>query len=228
MPPLDPLLPVFVVFCFILIFGVRLLLWKYAEPKVRNIALPVTALWFGVTEILAATGLLSDAEARPPRLAIVLLPIVALWIATATSRWAGDLARRVPLALLIGVQAFRVPVEIFLHLLHQRGLIPRMMTWEGANWDVVTGLTAPLIAVWILRGQPSRRILVTWNIAGLALLFNVVVRGILTAPGAFQTLRDDFPNVAVLQFPYVAIPAVFVSLAGALHLLSLRRLGKSR
>ena len=46
------------------------------------------------------------------------------------------------LAWLIGLQVFRVAVEIFLALGYRAGFVPVQMTVEGRNWDVLTGLTA--------------------------------------------------------------------------------------
>ena len=63
-----------------------------------------------------------------------------------------------------------------------------------------------------------------WNIAGLLLLAQVALTGILSAPGPQQLLNRDEPNLAVVTFPYVLVAALFVVSALALHILALRKL----
>jgi len=102
------------------------------------------------------------------------------------------------------------------------------MTFEGRNWDILSGITAPL--VWFLgyrqRTLP-RWVLFTWNLVCLGLLFNIVGNAILAAPFDFQQQAFDQPNIAVLYFPYVWLPAVVVPLVLLSHLVALRGLASS-
>lgn len=215
---------VFLVFAAAIAFGIRALIWRYGWPQFRIVAIPLVAAWFVLTEILAATGVFVDAEAFPPRMAIIVVPITALWISICVSGWGKRFAKAVPLVLLVGAQAFRIPVELFIHELVEAGRMPAMMTWTGANFDIVVGVTAPLVALWISRGKPPRWAVISWNLGGLSLLFNVMIRGILSAPSPLRVIMTEVPNQAVLEFPYIAIPALFVSLAGALHFLAIRKI----
>ncbi len=217
---------IFMIYAAAIAFGVRTLIWRYGTPRLRIVGIPLVAIWFIGTLVLGATGKLGDPEAFPPGMLKIILPIILLWVSILASNWGKQFSSAVPIALLTGVQAFRVPVEFFIHHLVEMKLMPEMMTWTGANFDIVTGLTAPLMAAWILNGKAPRWALVAWNLAGMALLLNVVVRGVLSAPGPQQMILTDVPNVAVTQFPWVEIPALFVALAGALHLLSLRKLSR--
>jgi len=47
---------------------------------------------------------------------------------------------------------------LFLHQLYGEGIVPRMLTYEGANVDIIIGLTAPLAAWASTRGKIGLRL----------------------------------------------------------------------
>jgi len=98
------------------------------------------------------------------------------------------------------------------------------MTFEGRNFDVISGITAPLVA-WLVANQKiNRTVIVLWNIACLGLLINIVTVAILSMPTDLQYFFNKPYNVAVTQFPYSFLPAFLVPLAYLLHFFSLRQL----
>lgn len=50
------------------------------------------------------------------------------------------------LQFLTVLSVVRVPVEIVLLWLYQYEQVPQLMTFEGRNFDILSGLTAPLVA----------------------------------------------------------------------------------
>jgi hypothetical protein len=197
---------------------------RSAGARAATVCGIVMAAWLAFTGILAARGVLMDFGAVPPRLAIVVLPPVLLALAVGFGV-ADGLLRSLPPRWPVAAQVFRVGVEILLWQLAGAGLIARMMTFGGANLDVLTGLTAPLVAWLAFRGgRVSRRAVVLWNGAGLALLLNVVARGLLSAPTPFRMIVTDPPNTIVARFPVVWLPAFFVAAALLLHAASLRQM----
>ncbi|MEO8155477.1 MAG: hypothetical protein ABI605_20610 [Rhizobacter sp.] len=139
-----------------------------------------------------------------------------------------QVAALLPMGLLMGAQVFRVGVELGLHRLWVEGLVPRLMTYEGGNIDIVIGLTAPL-AAWIAgRGPTGRRLALGWNVLGLVALVNIVVRSALTAPGPLNLIHSEVPNLAIGTFPYTLIAGFLAPLAVLLHVLSIRRLLSQR
>ncbi|MFD2999231.1 hypothetical protein ACFS7Z_02575 [Pontibacter toksunensis] len=211
------------------LFGVRHTLlrvgWNARRSNKRTLLVTAALLgWLAFASILALQGVLSNFSATPPRLLLIILPplIAIVWI-TFSPSFKAFLAH-VPASWLISLQFFRVPVEIFLWLQFMAGLTPVQMTFEGRNWDVLTGLSAPLIAWLCFRGGRNLKgIAVTWNFIGLALLLNIVVTAILSAPTPFRVFMNEPANTLVALFPIVFLPAVLVPLAYALHLFSLRK-----
>ena len=73
----------------------------------------------------------------------------------------------------------------------------------------------------------SRKIILAWNFICLALLTNIVVNALLSAPFPFQQFAFDQPNIAILYFPFSWLPSFVVPVVLFGHLVSIRRLIKS-
>ncbi len=100
-----------------------------------------------------------------------------------------------------------------------------LMTFEGRNFDILSGLTAPIIAWLAFRnGKTNRPLLIVWNIFALLLLINIVADAVLSIPTPFQQLAFEQPNRAVLYFPFVCLPALVVPIVLFSHLASFRQL----
>jgi hypothetical protein len=99
---------------------------------------------------------------------------------------------------------------------------PQIMTFEGYNFDIIAGLSAPLIAYFgIAKKKMNRRLLLVWNIFSLLLLLNIGCITILSAPFPFQQLGFDQPNIAIFYFPFILLPTVIVPIVLFAHLVSI-------
>ncbi len=192
----------------------------------RRAALRVLAglvVWLLYAGLMGHFGIISNSKMRPPGIAFIVLPVLLfliLFIVRPSASAQGVLA--FPLWLILGTQCFRVGVELFLHQLWIEGLVPRMMTFAGANIDIYIGLSAPLIAWFSTRGRWGLKLANAWNILGLLALLNVVTRAVLTAPGPLHLIHAEVPDRMISTFPFLFIPGFFVPLAVVLHLLAIR------
>ncbi len=106
------------------------------EPRDRARWLGALLLWIVGTGAYAALWL----DEASPFVAVFPL-VVANFGAVA---WVGlspmgrDLAV-LPLPLLVGAHAFRLPLEWVLHLWAEQGVVPAAMSWGGENFDDVDG-----------------------------------------------------------------------------------------
>jgi hypothetical protein len=177
--------------------------------------------------ILALDKFFTDFTTTPPHIFFAIIPgfVGMLFIAfhPLTLKW----IREIPQRWLIGLQSFRILIEIELLFLFKDGLIPKLLTFEGRNYDIVVGLTAPFVAWYVHRehrhDRGCPRFVAAWNILGLILLTNVVVHGILSMPSQFQVFTEPPGNIGMTLFPWIWIPTFVVPLAYLLHILSLRR-----
>jgi hypothetical protein len=164
----------------------------------------------------------------PPPVLLLMAPTFVASTAFAFSRTGSMLARGLPLAVLVGLQAFRIPLELILHELGRAGVLPVQMTWDGMNLDVVSGITAAALAIWSVYTRVPRLVLVLWNVLGLVLLLVIVTIAALSAPLPFRVFMNEPANTIVTTVPYVWIPAFFVQAAWIGHLLVFRRLAARR
>ncbi len=176
-----------------------------------------------VTWIAARAGVFRDWQATPPPFAFLVAAIFLLAAAIAWSPLGWRLAQFIPLWILVGVQAFRLPLELAMHELAERGIMPVQMSYSGRNFDIVTGATAIIVAALVWSGRGGRRLVTAWNILGLVLLANIVTVAILATP-RFRYFGDDSLNTFVMDPPFVWLPAVMVLAALAGHLVIFRAL----
>jgi hypothetical protein len=156
---------------------------------------------------------------------VVILPPFFLAIYLAFSVKSAGFLLQINPVWLVGLQTFRVVVEIVLWLLFLDGMVPVQMTFEGQNFDVLVGLTAPVMAYILLRNQQfGLKWGIAWNIMGLGLLFNIIITSILSTPAPFRVFMNEPANIVVAYLPFVWLPGFLVPLALALHLLSLKQL----
>ena len=228
----DPPVLAFIVIPMLLI---ALLAWGVAHawsrdarpPAATRNAVAVTVLcaggWMALTASAARSGVLRDWNATPPPFALLVAGILLLAGGIAFSPMGRRLARHVPLWALVAVQAFRLPLELAMHEMYERGIMPEQMSFSGRNFDVLTGISALLVAWLVATGRCGRRVALAWNILGLALLLNIVGIAIVSTP-RFQLFGPERINTWVMYPPFVWLPAVMVLAALAGHFLIFRAL----
>ena len=173
-------------------------------------------LWLVVTGLAA----LSDALRG-----FSLSFFTALMILTgglAFSRMGAALMVAVGLVGLIGFQFFRVPVAMFLRGMYQAGQVPMQMTYEGLNFDIFVGLTAPAMAWLVWRGKVGSYAIWVWNVLGLVLLAEAVAIAVLSMPTEFRVFTNEPASTFATYAPYVWLPTVLAPAALLGHLLVFR------
>ena len=123
---------------------------------------------------------------------------------------------------LIGFQFFRVPVAMFLRGMYQAGQVPMQMTYEGLNFDIFVGLTAPAMAWLVWRGKVGSYAIWVWNVLGLVLLAEAVAIAVLSMPTEFRVFTNEPASTFATYAPYIWLPTVLAPAALLGHLLVLR------
>ena len=199
----------------------------FAYPRNWTAAL-VIGIWLALTLAVAASGILRDFTRFPPRVMLLVVSALILTAGLAFSRVGARLAQSTPLYWLIGYQAFRIAVEIFLAWGAHSGIVPPQMTIEGRNWDLVTGLTAIATAWLAAKGRLGRRGVFIWNCLGLGLLVNVMSIAVLSMPTPLRQWANEPANTFITGAPYIWLPTFLVPAALFGHLLVFRRLASQR
>lgn len=220
-------LPVYLSIAFILVTIITFLFLYKAGIKTKQ-ALFIIIVWLVFQALLAFTGFYKITDTMPPRFILIIMPPVLLIVLLFFSAKGRSFIDNLDIRWLTWLHVVRIPVELVLLGLFIHKQIPQLMTFEGKNFDIISGITAPLIA-WLgfHKRYLNKKILIGWNFICLALLFIIVALAVLSLPVPFQQMAFDQPNVAVMYFPFVWLPAFVVPAVLFAHLVTIRQLLKS-
>lgn len=179
--------------------------------------------WLAVTWLVARTGILADFS-LPPKMMLLMVVAFGLTISGAMSARALAVAEALPWWALVGINAFRLPLELLMHRAVGEGVMPYQMSFTGCNYDILTGIGALGIGIWGIRNELSRKLILAWGIGGGLLLANVVVIAVVSLPTPLRVFMNEPANVWVTTTPFVWLPAFLVQVALLTHVLVFRRL----
>ncbi len=192
-----------------------------------NFVLP---FWMIFQAVLALGGFYQETKSVPPRLILFAILPALLFMTAYFVFFRSTFIERLPLKQLTILHVVRIPVEIVLLWLFQAGMIPQMMTFEGRNFDILSGALAVIVFLfafyYVKRNVVRRWLLIVYNLVGLILLSNVVIIAAMSVPSTIQRLNFDQPAIAVLYFPYIWLPSIIVPIVLLAHLSSLWKLAK--
>lgn len=227
-------LPSYVNVTFILttISTLLLFLWTIknsnSERTRKNLGLifVILSAWLLLQAFLSLHNVYhSEIIAFPPKILILgilpaLLSILLLFVSKSGKQFIDSL----PLLNLTVLSLVRLPVEIVLFWLFLNKTIPEIMTFEGRNFDIIAGITAPLVAYYgCIKLKISRKIILLWNLVCLGLLINIVLLAFFSMTTPMQKFAFDQPNIAILYFPFSWLPTFIVPIIIFSHLSSIRQ-----
>ena len=200
----------------------------YRATNNSKVSLLVVVAWFLFQAVVGLSGFYTVTDILPPRFLLQAAPslllIAGLFFTERGKQYVDSLDTR----LLTILHTIRIPVEIVLFWLFIYKALPEIMTFEGRNFDILAGLTAPLIFYFgYVKNQIGRNGLLLWNIVCLGLLINIVIIGVLSLPLPFQQFAFDQPNIALLHFPFVWLASTIVPIVMFSHLATIRHLVKT-
>ena len=220
-------LPDWISIIFLLTTGATILLFYLANGK-RKWLLFLLLFWSVIQSILAYEGFYLDSSSFPPPFILVLLPPSFFIVLGLLPRFRENLLKDRNRTLSTFLHTVRIPVEIVLLYLFFYKMVPELMTFEGRNFDILAGITAPIMGFLILQKRANNTMLIVWNVAGLCLVSFILINGILSAELPFQQFGFEQPNKAVTYFPFVLLPAVIVPIVLYTHITDIIILLKER
>jgi len=217
------ILPSWVTLLFVVTVLLTIILFYYSNGKQEKLAYYLVA-WSIIHSLLAYFGFYQDEAAIPPRFGLVIVPVLIALIYSFTPRKREYFYERRSTQVSTFLHAVRVPIEIILLMLYRHEMIPELMTFEGRNFDIIIGLSAPLIGLLNFYRKLSKKVLLVWNFLGLFFVTFILVNGILSAELPFQQFGFDQPNRAVIFFPFILLPATIVPIVIHTHLIDIGKL----
>jgi hypothetical protein len=221
-------LPFYISFIFVFTVFLTVFIF-YIAAKKSKATLIILSGWIFLQAVISLTGFYTVTNRMPPRLILLILPpvlfIIILFVTPKGKKYIDGLN----IKTLTILHIIRLPVEIVLYLLFVQKVIPQIMTFEGRNFDIISGLTAPLIFyIGFYAVKIGRISILFWNFFCLGLLINIVIIAVLSAPFPFQKFAFGQPNIAMQYFPYVWLPGFLVPVVLFSHLASIRQLFKKK
>jgi hypothetical protein len=223
----------FVILTFSLIWFVLFTLKKafyLTQPAIRArkkliISAVILISWLLFLAVLALSGFFQNFQDLPPRFALALLPPVLGIIIISNLKATNTILAALPESSLITFQTFRIVMELILWALSLAYIIPVQMTFEGMNFDVLVGLTAPVISyMCFIKKKWPISVAIFWNFLGLALLATIVSIAILSAPTPFRQFMTDPAPTFIASVPFIWLPGFVVPVALYGHVLSIKQL----
>jgi hypothetical protein len=183
--------------------------------------------WLTLQGMIMATGFYLKTDTLPPRFALAVVPTFIAIVYFLTNKTSANFLNKLSLKDLTLIHVCRIPVEIGLLWLYNSHEIPQVMTFEGRNFDIFSGLTALPMAWYAFQNNTIKRTpLLIWNIVCLTLVCIIVFIAILSVPTPIQQFGFEQPNIGILKFPFGWLPSFIVPVVMFCHLVSIRLLLK--
>ncbi|WP_026063268.1 hypothetical protein [Pedobacter arcticus] len=196
----------------------------------KNIAIAMS-LWLAVHALLTIKGVYNaETDLFPPKIMIfgIFPPIVTIIILFLSAQ-GRDFIDSLSIKTLTYLHLIRLPVEIVLFWLFLNKAVPELMTFEGRNFDIIAGITAPFIAYFgLTKKMLHRNVILIWNFVCLGLLTNIIFIALLSTPSPIQRFAFEQPNIAISNFPFSWLPTFVVPIVLFAHLASIRALLKQK
>jgi hypothetical protein len=218
-----------IVIIFLLTVALTFLLFiNAAKNKVTTSIILI--IWLALTGILSYKQVFQNTSAIPPRLMLIMGPAILFIILLLITKNGRGFTDSLDLKKLTLLHIVRIPVEVILYLLASHKLVPDLMTFAGRNFDIFSGITAPILYFVCFTNSQLRNksLLLIWNLICLALLLNIIINAFLSAPFPFQQFAFEQPNIAVLYFPFTWLPCFIVIVVLYSQVASIRQLLKSK
>lgn len=166
---------------------------------------------------VASTGLFQQFGVLPPRLALLMVPLAlsGAWLVLRSEFGARLVC--LPYHLLMGSQAFRVLVELWIAAAHVNGVVPSQFTFPR-NFDAAIGLLAGALGLWgwcnvgvraddakiLFREQVWSGI---WATSSFASIGNLIVTAMTSGP--LVSLHEQ-TVYELLGAPYILLPGLLL------------------
>ena len=154
-----------------LIFGLTTILTALIFFKASGnskLVLIILLIWIDIQVFVGLSGFYTVTDTMPPRFLLLVLPpllLVAFLFITAKGKQFIDHLNIKHLTLL---HTIRIPVELVLFWLCMNKAVPQLMTFEGRNFDILSGFTAPVVYyLGFVKKVLGRKVIIWWNIISI-------------------------------------------------------------
>ena len=203
---------------------------RYSSRNIRTTSLTILFSivgWLILTGTLSIMHIFTLAKFNPSPLVIcVIVSFIGVWYVY-KSRKLNQIIQKLPKGSLVNIQFLRIFTELLLWFMFTDigRWIPKQLTIEGYNFDIVIALAAPFIAYRCFKARSwPKSYAVAWNVLGILMILNMYVLIILTSDSSLRMFIDGPSSRFVQDFPFVWMPTFTMPLFILFHLLSIKQI----
>jgi len=218
------------VIVLVVLMAYRVVLQRMAMPardrsrKFLNVSFVMLG-WITYITVISFTDLLKDLSLPPKFVLLIFLPLIVGMIIFYRNSKKNKVIREIPRTWPVYFQSFRIVVELMLLYTFYADIIPESATFEGLNFDVLMGISAPFIAYFIVRKNGARSFQYFWNILGILMVLFVAF--IIASSMYFPRIwGSEVPLVSLkfVEMPFILLAGFLAPIAIFMHVLSLAQL----
>ncbi|PCJ97183.1 MAG: hypothetical protein COA50_05970 [Flavobacteriaceae bacterium] len=187
----------------------------------------VLALWLILQYTISESGFYHNLS-LPPRIPLFMIfPLLLFMLIFLYSKRKSPIIHAIPIYIPIGYQSFRALIEVLFYYTFLQGILPLQVTFEGANYDVLLGISAIFMGIYAFKKNASKKLLLVWNFIGI---------GVVAFAAFIFITSFYFPSIwgqenaeiseEFNQFPFLLLPTFFMPSAIFMHILSIIQLRK--
>jgi hypothetical protein len=198
---------------------------KPRKIKQRHKAVLILGLtaWLTYNALMGYSAILATYELPPSFPIFLIFPIFGFTGYFIYKSKNANWLQHIKPAHLVYFQSFRIAVETLFIFSISAGVLHPNVTIEGYNYDMIIGLSAPVIGLLVFQFNklPLRTILY-WNYLGLFILATVIF--VFTSTTYFTSIYGEAERIMPLAFtqtPYVFVAGFLMPAAVFIHLLSI-------
>lgn len=182
-------------------------------------------LWFIYVSLLSKTQLLKDLSLPPKFPLFIFLPLIVVMIIFYRESKRSVVIRSIPTSWPIYFQTFRIFVELIILMTFLKEIVPQEATFEGYNFDILMGISAPIIGYFFAQKRLNRTVLYAWNVLGIGMVLFVafIIATSLYQP---QIWGSETPTVSLdfVRMPYLLLASFLAPAAIFMHVVSISQL----
>ena len=188
-------------------------------------ALPIILIWTILQLLITATGFYEVTMVLPPRFLLLIGPNALAILFLFFHKKGIEIRNKIDANKLQWIHPVRILVEFCLWGLYLQNLVPKLMTFDGTNLDILIGFSSLVVIYLVAKNKlKSTKPLIIWNYIGLIFLANIVITAVLAAPTPFQQLSFEQANSGVFKYPFTLLPGLIVPLVLLSHFLSIKKI----
>ena len=195
------------------------------KQKKLIIASIILSSWLIIQYTISESGFYHDLS-LPPRIPLFMIfPLFLFTIIFLNRNKKSMLLQAIPIHIPIAYQSFRAIIEWLFYSTFLQGILPVQVTFEGANYDVLLGISAIVMGIYAFRKEASKKLLILWNYIGIGIVMFAAFTFITSFyfPSIWGLENSEMPQ-KFNQFPFLLLPSFFMPSAIFMHILSIIQL----